>query len=231
MTAGELVRAAGRLIAWHPGQSGSSDEQAAGLDALNAMLDAWNAQRLAIYSIRQQIYSLTGGQQNYTLGPGGDWSGERPVRIERANVILPAALHRPLEIISVDDWAALRLPTLESTFPTRLYYDRAFPLTTLRFWPAPTEGHQVELFTWSKLGRFASLNDTADFPEGYQEAITYNLALRLAQELRAPLPDFVVVQARESLANLKRLNLPRPVMSTEPVLGEARWGFNWRTGE
>jgi hypothetical protein len=231
MTAGDLIRAAGRLIAWHPGQSGNSDENAAGLEALNAMLDAWNAQRLAVYAVRRDTYPLAGGQQAYTIGPGGNFNTERPVRIERANVILPQALHRPLEIITVDDWAALRLPDLESTFPTRLYYDRAYPLAKLYFWPAPTESNQVELFTWTKLGRFASLNDTADFPEGYEEAIKYNLAVRLAQELHAPVPPFVASQAREALATLKRLNLPRPVMATEPVMGGARWGFNWRIGE
>jgi hypothetical protein len=195
------------------------------------MLDAWNAQRLAVYAIRRDTYWLIGGQQSYTIGPSGDFAAERPVRIERANVILPPALHHPLEMISVDDWAALRLPNLTSTFPTRLYYDRAYPLAKLYFWPAPTENHQVELFTWQKLARFASVNDTAEFPEGYEEAIKYNLALRLAQELRVPIPEFVAIHAREALANLKRLNLPQPVMATEPVVGGARWDFNWRIGE
>jgi len=231
MTVGDLIRAAGRLVAWHPGQSGNADENTAALAALNAMLDAWNAQRLAVYSIRQDTYTLVPGQQSYTIGPGGQFNGERPVRIERANLILPDELRSPLELISADKWAALSLRGLTSSSPTRLYYDRGAPLGTLYFWPAPTGGgQQVELFGWRKLARFAALNDPAQFPEGYEEAIQYNLALRLAQEFHVPIPDFVVHNARESLANVKRLNLPRPVMRTEPALGHGVSGFDWRTG-
>lgn len=231
MTAGDLIRAAGRLIAWHPGQSGNADEMSAALAALNGMLDAWNAQRLAVYSVRRDTFPLQTGKQSYTIGTGGDLNTERPARIERANVILPDGLHRPLELVLATDWAALRLPNLTSTFPTRLYYDRGAPLGTIWLWPTPTQANQIELFTWQKLPRFSALTDPAQLPEGYEEAVRYNLALRLAHELRVPIPEFVVHQARESMATIKRMNLPRPRLTTEPVMDEPRARFDWRLGE
>lgn len=239
MTAQQLIATSLTLAGqMGPGRGAGSSESAVALEALNAMLDAWNTQRLAVYAIRSAEYPLVGGQQTYTIGPGGDFDAARPVRIELANLVIlsnPASpLHRPLEPASSADWAAIRLPGLESTLPTRYYYEPAHPLGKLHLWPAPTESNRVEIYTWQPLGRITSLDDTFDLPPGYEEAVKYNLAVRLSTMFlhaqRRPSP-LVLEMARESLAAIKRLNAPAPVMGTEPVMGGTPAGFDYRLGE
>ena len=224
MTVLDFLRASGRLVgALHPGQEGSADENNVALEALNAMLDSWNTQRLAIFHIRRDEYDLVAGTQDYTIGPGGDFDFERPVKIERANLIWSSggdADHRPLSIITVYDWADIRLPDLTSTIPEQLYYERSTPLGHLRFYPKPDTSAAVEIYTWAKLGRFTALDEVAEFPEGYEEAIKYNLAMRLAMEFRTDIPQFVATTALKSFGYVKRLNKVTPVLQFDYGVGQ-----------
>ena len=66
------------------------------------MLDNWNTQRLAIPRLRQDTYALESGTQTYTMGRGGDFDAARPLKIERANIVVTSDSedqHRKLEVI------------------------------------------------------------------------------------------------------------------------------------
>lgn len=230
MIAGQLGPARG---------SGASHSEVA-LRALNAMLGNWATQRLTVPVIRMDTFDLVADTQTYTLGVGGDWDMVRPVKINRANVI-SGDIHRPLDIITVSDWADLRLPALPSTIPDRLYNDRDFPLSTLRFYPVPDSAYSVELFTRQALAQIAALDTDLEFvpdPPGYEEAVKYNLAIRLKTLFPKALAQppqqlaLVVEIARESLANIKRMNTVTPRLRCEPAIGRTGGSsFDYRIGE
>lgn len=245
MTAQELIATsltlAGQL---GPGRGASLSESNVALEALNSMIGTWATQRLTVPVIGMDEYTLTPSTADYTIGSGGDFDAARPVKIERANLVWltdpSAPLHQPISVITVDDWAEIRLPALESTAPTKLYYRASYPLGLIKLWPVPTDANRLELFTQQPLTRIATTSATLEFvpdPPGYEEAVKFNLAVRLKllfpkAMLASPAQLALVHQlARESLGNLKRMNNVTPVLRCEPMglSGEAG-RFDYRTG-
>lgn len=235
MTSGNIITGALRLVGGlKHGQAENIDERAAAVEVLNAFMDSLNADRTNIFTVRQSVYTLTAGQQTYTIGTGGAFNGDRPQEIEKANLILPGGtLRRPLELLNDAQWASIRLLGVQSTIPQYLYNDGNFPLSTLYLWPIPSVGQQLELYTWQLLTQFADEDAVIELPPGYAEMLRYNLAVRLAAEYDRPLRAEVAELARESLATVQRANLPAPVLSCDAgVLNRRRSsGFNWLTGE
>jgi hypothetical protein len=109
VTALSLITSALRLIGViASGEAVPIDEANDSLMVLDQMIDAWNADHLAIYTSSSSDYALIAGQQEYTLGPGGDWNSNRPARINNVSVILLSNPANPIEIpipmYTVEDW-------------------------------------------------------------------------------------------------------------------------------
>lgn len=243
MKAQAIIKDAFRLIGVsRTGQTPSSDALADGLATLNAMLDAWSIERLMVPVIVRRQLDLVASQQTYTIGTGGDWDVARPARIERAALInnsnVSYPLEVPMEILSVERWAEIRLKAVTSTFPTRLYYDQAYPLGNVSVWPVPTDSsYDVALYCWEPLAQFADLNTTEyDLPPGYLLCLRYNLAAELMpmfviqNKSNGQQHGLVLEKAREQKAWVKMMNAPTVAMSMDSGLRSGGGGFNWLTG-
>lgn len=232
MTVQELIYDALRLIgALNAGEGPSQDEHTEDLRALNTMLDSWNTERLNVYRVVRDVYTLSVSKESYTMGVGGDINAPRPNKIEVAGVML-GQIEQPVLIQSRDDYAQLRTKQFAGSLPRGLYDERAYPSTNLHLWPIPPAGTQIVLYTWQPLSSFATLADTVSLPPGYAEAITYNLALRLAPRYRdSMVSPFVVETAREAKGNIKRLNAETPMLRCEPALRERGYGWSPYTGD
>ena len=82
-TAAEQINGALRLIgmlaeAETPSAATAQDS----LNALNQMIDSWNTERLSVFNTQDQMYSWTPGLKTQTLGPTGDFVGNRPVLLD-----------------------------------------------------------------------------------------------------------------------------------------------------
>lgn len=215
----------------------SASDLAEALDCLNSLLDAWNTERLLVYSVARRVFPLTPGKNPYTIGASGDFDTPRPVKIERAGLVMAdtvPALEIPFgEILDHDEWARLPVKDLAGTLPARLYYDTAYPLGRVYLHPVPTVANSLALYLWQTFSQAASLADPVDFPPGYRAALEYNLALELAaRHPRATLSPYVALRAGDAKAAVKRINAPAPVAPVDPAL--APFGsrvFDWRTGE
>ena len=180
------LRLAGVLTA--AGRTASPSQMADAFGSLNRMLDMWTTQRLLIYTIRVDRYPMTPSQTSYTIGPvGADFTAPRPLRINDAAIVLTGAteVHTPLRVLTDHEWAAKRLREVPTTIPTEIYNDGAYPISRLYLWGYPTAGNDLELFTWSQLTRFATQEDPVAFPPGYEDAVVYNLAVRLCGQFGA----------------------------------------------
>jgi hypothetical protein len=238
-TVQELVYAALRIsgVVTGAGRAASTEQNADGLVSLNRMLSSWSIARSHIYQTQTATYPLA-SQQSYTIGkdPAGiltaDFDAPRPNRIERAAVWLDS-LRLPVHVMTDEEWDAIKLQGLQGSFPTRIYCDYAAPFATITVWPVPGNATSLELRTWTAFSEFAALDDAAFFPDGYEEAITYNLAVRLAALFRTQLTPEAVAIARESLARVQAHNAPSPLMSCDSaVLPSSRSGsWNWMTGD
>src|SRR6516164_6013756 len=65
----------------------SADQLADALAHANLMIDQAQVKRPMIYTMRLSTYTL-GTSKTYTFGPSGTLGSNRPVKIERANLIL-----------------------------------------------------------------------------------------------------------------------------------------------
>jgi hypothetical protein len=226
------LRLAGVLTA--AGRGASSSQLADAFASLNRMIDAWTIQRLLIYTIRADRYNLSPSQITYTIGPGGNFDATRPVRITAANIVLLGSTETrvPLRLLTDRDWAAKRLQVVPTTVPTELYNDGAFPVSTLFLWGYPTAANDLELFTWSQLTPFGAATDPVVLAPGYEDAVVYNLAVRLCGQFGTQLRGDVAQIARESKGLVKSYNSISPrISSTDIGTGANRGGgFNYLTG-
>jgi hypothetical protein len=236
-TCGTLVNAALRIagITGRPGRTPSTDQSTEAINVLNRMMGSWNCDRLKIFQVGVDRYALTPQQSTYFIGPNGDFVAPRPAKIVRANVVLTATspeIHRPLRIYEVEDWAALSIPELQTgAWSSRLYYDHGMPDAQIFLYPIPGEPDDLELFTYYALQQFAALTDVVVLPDGYEQAITENLALKLATYYPwdAHMDPDVARQANQSLAAIEGLNGPVPRLKNDAAdlghghRGASRW--------
>ncbi len=243
MTAEDLINSALVLTgALAQGETANPSEAQDAFVRLNRMISGWKNQRLTCMVVEENVYPIVGSQQEYTIGPGGDFDQFRPqflsycgLRWTNTNPVLETKL----QIITVKDWSYQTIKAQTSTVPTQVYYYTQFPSTgaeagmgKLIFWPKPTDANEIRLYTPRPIDEFANLSTDYAFPPGYEDALEYNLAQRLIQAgmgLRAHLQD-IVPMAKETLGIIKRANIQPVVASIDPALWPKQPGFNWRIG-
>lgn len=162
-------------------------------------------------------------------------SYERPLKIEDAFVRV-ATLDYPVAILSVDDWQLIGLKTLAGPWPRGLYYQPSSVLGNITFWPVPGSGCEIHMFAQTILAQFGSLADTVQLPQGYNNALRFNLAELLIPEYGRSSHDsteLVLRFAAEGRAFIKRTNMqPQPKSHFDPILqgrtkvADASWILN-----
>lgn len=237
MTVRDLIRASMRKLGViSAGEQPSAQEAADGLEALNALLESWNTERLFVFSIVPRQYNLVAGKQTYTIGPGGEFDGPRPVKIDQAYVIFtpngdqPPTI--PIEILTLDQWASKEVKNTPSTFPTQMYNDSDNPLSNLSFWPIPTLVVPVVLWCWGQISAFPDINADISLPPGYYRALVYNLAVELAPEFGRSVTPEIAAIATEAKGDVKITNSPDLMMTCDDALvNNGRAGWSYITGD
>jgi hypothetical protein len=214
-----ILRPALRLarITLRSGRTPAARQLTEALGSLNGMLGRWSADRLTAYQIVEKTVALQAAKAAYTVGPGGDFDFARPQRIERANILTAADSRLQLEVLTVDEWADYQSLSAAGQ-PSACYLDGAAPLSTLRFRDVPDGVYTVELYLWLPFDRFASYDVDVELPPEYEEAIVYQLALRLAMLDGKPINPDVRETARTALAELEALHAPVTTMSCDPAI-------------
>lgn len=221
-----------RLIgATASGETLTSDEIADGLEALNAMLDQWWLQRLAVYRIDDSSYSWASGEQTRTIGASGaDLTDTRPVRLFSAYQRLNSVDY-PISVMTSEQYRRIPSKTTSTDLMTHIFYDPTVPNGTLYGYPVPSTTVTIRLQTYQQIKNFALHTTSFSLPPGYEDAMVFNLALRIAPEYEASVNPLVFSNARTTLANIKRINLEVPTMNDETGYMHAPPYYDWRTGD
>lgn len=219
MTGQQCVNAALTILGvLTQGESPASAESTDALQALNDMLASWSVEKFNVYSVSPAAYTLVSGTASYTIGSSGTFNTTRPVRIERASILMenPHATGKisfPVTIVNDQQWLEIGEREAKAAIPTILHDDGGFPLRTLRLWPKPEftgTAPQLELWTWTQLQTFADLSTNYTFPPGYDRALKFNLAVEVAAMFGiVPTPQVVQIAA-EAKAALRMLNAAEP---------------------
>jgi hypothetical protein len=238
MTGQDLIKQSLRLarITLRAGRVPATRQLTEGLGSLNSMLGRWSIDRLNVYQIVfLNSFALVAGTKAYTIGSGGTFDTPRPTRIERANILVGTDDRVALDPVDVDVWSGYSMQD-DRGQPESLYLDRANAagLSTIYFHKTPDQAYPLELYVWQPFARLAAVTTTVVFPPEFEEAIVYQLALRLAALDGKECTPFVRETAERALGEIQAFNAPAAVMSCDPAIVQGgrlnpQGGYDWRT--
>jgi hypothetical protein len=232
-TAGDIINGALRLLGvLAEGETPSAETSQDALRAMNQMIDSWNTERLSVFSTQDQVFTWPAGQLNRTLGPSGDFVGNRPVLLDDATYFKDpgTGVSYGIKFINQQQYDGIAVKTVTSTYPQVIFVNNTFPDIDMFVYPRPTRDLEWHFISVEELSQPATLATTLHFPPGYLRAFRYNLACELAPEFGTEPSPQVMRIAMSSKRNLKRINNPDDIMSMPYSLVATRQRFNVYAG-
>jgi hypothetical protein len=228
-TAGDQINAALRLIGMlAEGETPSADTSNDALSALDQMIDSWNTERLTVFSTQDQVFTWTPNQIHRTLGPTGNFVGNRPILIDDATYFKDPTngISFGIKIINQQQYDGIAVKTVTSTYPQVMWINMDYPNIDMYVYPVPTKALEWHFISVTELTQPATLATSLTFPPGYLRCFKYNLACEIATEFGVEPPANVARIAMTSKRNLKRINNPDDIMSLPYSIVGTRQRFN-----
>lgn len=232
-TAGDQIKAALRLI----GQLAEGEEPSAAasqdaLVAMNQMIDSWNSERLSVFSTQDQVFTWPSGTRTRTLGPTGDFVGNRPVLVDDATYFRDGSTNVSygIKLINQQQYDGISVKTVTSTYPQVMWVNMTYPDIEVTVYPVPLRSLEFHFVSVEELNNPATLATQLTFPPGYLRAFKYNLACEIANEFGVEPPQTVQRLAMASKRNLKRINNPDDVMAMPYGIVANRQRYNIYAG-
>jgi len=148
-SAGDQINGALRLIGMlAEGETPSAATSQDSLTALNQMIDSWNTERLSVFTTQDQVFTWPVNQVKRTLGPTGNFVGNRPVLIDDATYFKDTAngTSYGIKIVNEQQYNGIAVKNTTSTYPQVLYVNMGYPDITLTVYPVPTAPLDGTLF-------------------------------------------------------------------------------------
>ena len=232
-TAGDQINGALRLI----GQLAEGEEPSAAtatdaLAALNQMIDSWNTERLSVFSTQDQVFSWLPNFATRTLGPTGDFVGNRPILVDDSTYFRDPSsnISFGIKLVNQQQYNGIAVKTVTSTYPQVMFVNMTYPDITMTVYPVPTKVLEWHIVSVQELTSPALLSTPLAFPPGYLRAFRYNLACEIAPEFGVEPSPQVSRIAMYSKRNLKRINNPDDIMSLPYSIVATRQRFNVYAG-
>lgn len=232
-TAADQIYGALRLIGQlAEGETPSAATAQDALSALNQMIDSWNTERLSIYSTQDQVFLWPAGARSRTLGPTGDFVGNRPILLDDATYFRDPATNVSYGIkqINQQQYDGIAVKTVTSTYPQIMWINMEMPNIDMYVYPVPIRELEWHFISVTELTQPANLSTTLSFPPGYLRAFRYGLACEIAAEFGVEPSPRVSRIADVSKRNIKRINNPGDIMALPYSLVGTRQRFNVYAG-
>ena len=228
-TAGELIKGALRLIGQlAEGEEPSADTMQDSIAAMNQMIQSWDTERLSVFSTQDQIFTWPAYEMTRTIGPTGDFVGNRPIEIDDATYFKDPAsgLSFGVKLINQQQYDGIAFKTVTSTYPQMMFVNNTFPDLTMTVYPVPVKALEWHIISVEMLKEVDSVATDMSFPPGYLRAFRYNLAMELAPEFGVEPSPQVTRIAMTSKRNLKRINNPNDLMAIPYPIVATRQRYN-----
>ena len=228
-TANDQINGALRLIGMlAEGETPSAATSQDALLALNQMIDSWSTERLSVFSTQDQIFTWTPNLIHRTLGPSGDFAGNRPILLDDSTYFKDptTGISFGIKIINQQQYDGIAVKTVTSTYPQVMWINMDYPNIDMYVYPVPTKALEWHFISVTELDQPASLSTVIAFPPGYLRAFRYNLACEIAAEFGVEAPPSVARIAMASKRTLKRINNPDDIMSLPYSIVGTRQRFN-----
>ena len=228
-TAGDQINRALRLLGvLAEGETPSAATSQDALTAMNQMIDSWNTERLSVFSTQDQVFTWPASQRSRTLGPTGNFVGNRPVYFDDSTYFRDPStnISYGIKFINQSQYDGIAVKTVTSTYPQVIFVNMAYPDVDMYVYPVPFRDLEWHFISVEELTQPAGLATTLAFPPGYLRAFTYNLACEIAPEFGVEPSPQVQRIAMTSKRNLKRVNNPNDVMSMPYSIVATRQRYN-----
>jgi hypothetical protein len=228
-TAGDQINGALRLLGvLAEGETPSAGTSQDALISLNQMIDSWSTEKLATFTTQVQIFNWLPGFASRSLGPSGDFVGDRPVLMDDATYFVDTStgISYGIKLINQQQYDGIAVKSVTSTFPQVMWVHTNFPNVDMYVYPVPTKVLEWHFISAAQLTQPATLSTELYFPPGYLRAFRYNLACEIAPEFGIEPPPTVGRIAMTSKRNLKRINNPDDIMSIPYAIVSTRQRFN-----
>ncbi len=228
-TAGDQIDSALRLLGvLAEGETPSAATSQDALFALRQMIDSWNTERLAVFSTQDQVFSWPPGVYERTLGPTGNFVGNRPILVDDSTYFKDPAsgISYGLKLINQQQYNGIAVKTVTSTYPQVMWVNMTYPDITMTIYPVPTKVLEFHIVSVEELTDPVNLATVLAFPPGYLRAFRYCLACELAPEFGIEPSPTVMRIAMAAKRNLKRINNPDDIMSIPYSIVGTRQRFN-----
>jgi hypothetical protein len=232
-TAGDIINGSLRLIGQlAEGEVPSADTAQDALNAMNQMIDSWSTERLAVFATQEQVFIWPTSAASRTLGPTGDFVGERPIKVDDSTYFKDSTsgLSFGIKLINQQQYNAIALKTVTSTYPQVMWVNETYPNIEMTIYPVPFKALEWHIVSVQPLSAAATLATDLSFPPGYLRAFRYNLACELAPEFGVEPSPQVQRIAMTSKRDLKRINNPDDVMAIPYPLIARRHRYNIYSG-
>ena len=232
-TAGDQINRALRLLGvLAEGETTSAEASQDALTAMNQMIDSWNTEKLSTFSTQSQIFTWSASTISRTLGPTGNFVGNRPVMVEDSTYFRDPLTNVSygIKIINQQQYDGIAVKTVTSTYPQVLWINMTYPDIEMYVYPVPIRDLEWHFVSVEELTQPALLATDLAFPPGYLRAFTFNLACEIAPEFGVEPSPQVKRIAMTSKRNIKRINNPQDLMSMPYSLIATRQRFNVYAG-
>jgi hypothetical protein len=228
-TAGDIINGSLRLLGvLAEGEVPSAETSQDALNAMNQMIDSWNTERLAVFSTQDQVFTWPASTISRTLGPSGNFVGNRPILLDDATYYIDAStgVSYGIKMINQQQYDGIAVKTVTSTYPQVIFTNMSYPNIEMFVYPVPTRALQWHFISVTELTQPATLATVLSFPPGYLRTFRYNLACEMAPEFGVEPSPQVRRIAMTSKRNIKRINNPDDVMSMPYSIVATRQRYN-----
>lgn len=234
-TALDLIRGAlGLTNAVGSDQTLTADEVSDCLEVFNDVLENWSTMSLAVYGQSDQTFNTVANQASYTIGPGGNWSTTRPVRINTPAYATVSGVTFPIQKINQAQYDLIGYkaqPGGMTNINQFFLYVPEYPLGVVTLWPVPNVAVPVTFSIDRVLSQVTNAATAISFPPGYAKAFKYTMGVELAPLFAKEIQDYptVLETQKRTLADIKRANQQPVVLNYDPATLGNRF-FTWRDG-
>jgi hypothetical protein len=212
ITALDIIKRALRLLGvYATGEEPDASETADALKVLNALMGSLSNTPL-VFAKTRDVIALTAGVSSITVGPSGSTVTDRPMRVLDESYIQSGSTTYPLRVFTDQQYSDVGVKDTQG-YPEAIWPLMGMPDVTLTFFPVPTGGLTLYLWSVKQLEGFPALTSEASLPPGYVDLLGLELAKAIAPEYQKALP----VQAEERRRALRRdlavMNLEVPMLA------------------
>ena len=228
-TAGDIINGSLRLLGvLAEGEVPSAETSQDALNAMTQMVDSWSTERLAVYATQDQVFTWPAGLLSRTMGPSGDFVGNRPVLLDDSTYFRDpgTGVSYGIKFINQQQYNGIAVKTVTSTYPQVIFTNMTFPDIEMYIYPRPTRALEWHFISVEELTQPATLATTLHFPPGYLRAFRYNLACEMAPEFGTEPSAQVRRIAMSSKRNIKRINNPDDIMAMPYSIIASRQRYN-----